>query len=155
MRRRRWPDPGPEYVETSTTVRVRFQEVDSLRVTWHGHYLSYFEEGRSAFGREHRFDYADILAAGYVAPLVHVELDYKKSAHYDEVLAVICRMHQVEGSRILFSYEVRNEERQLLTTGMSVQVFTDLEGEPILVRPEFYDRFLEQCAWTRSDGTQP
>ena len=34
------------YLEETTTVRVRFQAVDSLRSVWHGHYVSYFEEGR-------------------------------------------------------------------------------------------------------------
>ena len=48
------------YVESICQVNVRFQEVDVLGVVWHGHYLTYFEQGRIAFGREHRFDYLDI-----------------------------------------------------------------------------------------------
>ncbi len=55
MRRHRWGTPSSDYLEVTTQVRVRFQEVDSLRVVWHGHYLSYCEEGRTAFGREFGF----------------------------------------------------------------------------------------------------
>ncbi len=33
----------------STKFRVRFSEVDSLRIVWHGNYLKYFEDGRDAW----------------------------------------------------------------------------------------------------------
>ena len=34
---------------------VRFSEVDSMRIVWHGNYLKYFEDGRESFeiGRAH------------------------------------------------------------------------------------------------------
>ena len=34
-RRNRWGTPGPRYLASRCQVRVRFQEVDSLRVVWH------------------------------------------------------------------------------------------------------------------------
>ena len=150
MRRRRWPDPGLRFVETRSVVRVRFQEVDSLRVVWHGHYLTYFEEGRVAFGREHGFDYGTILRAGYVAPLVHAEVDYLRPARYDDELEIVTRLHEPEGARVVFAYEVRRDGGTLLASGMSVQVFTDLEGELILVAPRFYEEFLHQLEWKSS-----
>ncbi|MCA8961757.1 MAG: acyl-CoA thioesterase, partial [Planctomycetes bacterium] len=155
MRRRRWPDPNPRFVEARTTVRVRFHEVDSLRVVWHGHYLAYFEEGRVAFGREHGFDYATILAAGYVAPLVRVELDYLAPARYDDSLEIICRMHEPEGARVIFGYEIHRSGGPLLASGMTVQVFTDLEGELILVAPRFYETFLAQLDWRPPNPESP
>ena len=33
-----------------TTLRVRFSEVDSMEVVWHGEYVRYMEDGREAFG---------------------------------------------------------------------------------------------------------
>ena len=53
-RRHRWGLLGPRYLVAHTQVRVRFQEVDSLRVVWHGHYLSYCEEGRQNPGKSAR-----------------------------------------------------------------------------------------------------
>ena len=43
-----------------TEVPIRFSEVDSLRVVWHGHYIKFFEDGREAFGREHGLTYLDV-----------------------------------------------------------------------------------------------
>ena len=34
-----------------TPIRVRFSEVDSMQVVWHGEYMRYFEDGREDFGR--------------------------------------------------------------------------------------------------------
>jgi len=141
VRRQRWARPGPRYLETTTHLRVRFQEVDALRVVWHGHYLAYFEEGRQAFGREHGISYQDILDAGYVAPLVHAEVDYYAPARLDEWITVHARLHEEQAARIPFTYELRSEDGRKLATGFSVQAFTDPQGELVLTRPAFYADF--------------
>ena len=106
MTRRRGQVRGDLYLEQCTQVRVRFQEVDSLQVVWHGHYLSYFEEGRTAFGREFGFHYTDILEAGFVAPLVHIEIDYFAPARFGDILEVRTRLYPSEAARISFDYLV-------------------------------------------------
>ena len=37
----------------TTKTTVRFSEVDSMQVVWHGEYVRYFEDGREAFGRKY------------------------------------------------------------------------------------------------------
>lgn len=37
--------------------RVRFDEVDSLGIVWHGHYVKYLEDGREAWGRKYGLTY--------------------------------------------------------------------------------------------------
>jgi len=71
-----WSEKGKRFLESTVSLRVRFCEVDILQVVWHGHYFTYFEEGRNAFGREYQFDYENILKEGYIVPLVHAEVDY-------------------------------------------------------------------------------
>lgn len=144
--RKRWPEFGPEVLINTTEVRVRFQEVDALRVVWHGHYLSYFEAGRHGFGRQYGFGYDDILAAGFVAPLVHVDIDYLRPARFDQRLTVHSRLHADPGARILFSYDITDDAGERLATGRSVQVFTTPEGELTLTRPDFYERFMTRWA---------
>ena len=62
-----------------TSLRVRFSEVDSMQIVWHGEYVRYFEDGREAFGREFAgLGYMDIHANGYTAPIVELQLQYKK-----------------------------------------------------------------------------
>ena len=147
-RMRRWADPPPRYLEELTQVRVRFQEVDGLQVVWHGHYISYFEEGRTAFGRRYELEYQDVMREGYVVPLVHVSVDYLKPARFGDVLTVRTRLHPEDAARITFTYRIENADGERLATGRTVQAFTDTDGKLILTRPAFYEAFLER---TRSE----
>jgi len=142
VRRDRWGVPGPRFLEAEGTVRVRFQEVDALRVVWHGHYIGYFEEGRHAFGRAHGFEYQDVHAAGYIVPIVHASVDYAAAARFGDVVTVRTRLHPEAAARLSFTYLVRSAEGRTLATGRTVQVFTDLEGKLVLTKPRFYEEFL-------------
>jgi len=146
VKRRRWADPPSRYLEEQTQVRVRFQEVDGLRIVWHGHYLTYFEEGRLAFGRRFGLEYRDVLEQGYVIPLVHAECDYYAPARHGDVLTVVARLHPEAAARLTFSFEVRAEDQRLLAAGITVQAFTDPDGALVLTRPAFYEAFLERWA---------
>ena len=39
-------------LKNTVEIPIRFSEVDSLHVVWHGHYVKYFEDGREAFGKD-------------------------------------------------------------------------------------------------------
>lgn len=145
MRQRRVDVTKLPSLAVSCEVRVRFQEVDALGMVWHGHYLTYCEEGRNAFGRARGFAYRDLLANGYVAPLVHVELDYLKPARFDQRLRVTTRLHATAGARIDFTYVIADEHGEPLARARSVQAFTDLQGNLVLVRPAFFEALLR--AW--------
>lgn len=122
------------YLEATTQVRVRFQEVDSLRIVWHGHYLSYFEDARRAFGMQYGLDYADIRNAGFHAPLTHVSVDYLVPALDNDLLNVSARLLKSEVAKIEFQYLVQRGD-QLLARGESVQVLTDPAGKLVLRPP--------------------
>ena len=59
------------------TVTIRFNEVDSMGIVWHGSYVKYFEDGREAFGKEFGIGYLDIFGNGFYAPLVNLDFNYK------------------------------------------------------------------------------
>ena len=144
MSRRRRDELGP-YLEHRAYMRVRFQDVDSIHVVWHGHYLSYFEHGRESFGEEYGLGYHDVKAAGMVAPMVHVSCDYLQPARFGDELTILTRLHPSDRADIELSYEVRlASDESLLARGRTRQVFTDLEGTLILNQPEMMRRFYAQ-----------
>ncbi len=143
-RRRRDRDLGP-YLEHRAYLRVRFQDVDSIHVVWHGHYLSYFEHGREAFGEEYGLGYPDLKAAMLVAPVVHVSCDYLQPARFGDELTIITRLHATDAAVIELSYEVRRaSDESLLAKGRTRQVFTDIQGNLILNQPELMRSFYAQ-----------
>ena len=44
-------------------IEVRFSEVDSMGIVWHGSYSLYFEEAREEFGRKYDLGYLKIFGA--------------------------------------------------------------------------------------------
>lgn len=131
------------YLEETTTVRVRFHEVDTLRIVWHGHYVVYFEDARRAFGRRYGIDYPAFIEHGIAAPVVSLWLDFKLPARLNDELAVTARLWKPEAAKIEFAYEIHRGP-QLLVTGGSVQVFTTPDGELLLTPPPFVQKLYRQ-----------
>ena len=69
-------------------VSVRFSEVDSLNIVWHGNYLKYFEDGREAFGNEFGLGYLEVYKNGLLIPVVRIECDYKHPVTYGETIII-------------------------------------------------------------------
>lgn len=134
---------GRPYLEETTTLRVRFHEVDSLGIVWHGHYVAYCEEARRAFGRRYGIDYPAFIEHAVAAPVVKLWLDYKLPARLNDELTVGARLYKTDAARLEFAYEI-GCGRKLLVTGGSVQVFTRPDGELLLTAPPFLEELYRQ-----------
>lgn len=109
-----------------TTLRVRFSEVDSMEVVWHGEYVRYMEDGREAFGRQYGIGYTDIRDAGYVVPIVELDVQYKQFLKYGESAIVETRYIRTDAAKILFEYVIfRESDETVVATGSSIQVFVN------------------------------
>ncbi len=141
------PSPVPlPYLEETTTVRVRFNEVDMLRIVWHGHYANFFEEARRAFGRRYGIDYTVFLEHNIAVPVVQLHIDFYAPARVSDLLEVKARLLKTEAAKLNFVYEVRRvTEDRLLASGSTVQVFTSPDGELMLTWPKFMQERLQ--AW--------
>lgn len=130
-----------------TSFKVRFSEVDSMRVVWHGNYLKYFEDGREAFGNEHGLDYLKIYANGHLTPIVHSQMDFKSPLRYGDNGLIETRFIHSPAAKIIHEYTIMNADTlKTLVTGKTIQVFTDVEGVLQLNNPHFYEQ------WKKSKG---
>ena len=138
--------PLSPYLEEQTTLRVRFNEVDALRMVWHGHYANYFEEGRRAFGRRYGVDSTVFLEHNVAVPVVQLQVDYFVPARLADTLEVKARLLKSEAAKLIFEYEIRREgQAPLLASGSTVQVFTNDKGQLLLTWPLFMQERLK--AW--------
>ena len=148
------------YIEEKTTVRVRFHEVDMMRIVWHGHYLAYFEEARRAFGRRWGLDYEVFFENGVAAPIVRIEAEFSAPARLGDEIEVTARLMESEGAKIEFEYEARRiPGGEVLARGSSLQVFVGSDGLLLLTPPEFlirlYQEWEKMRAWRSSGGSNP
>ena len=144
MRRRQKIADGKviPHLKNYTEVRVRFNEVDSLRYVWHGHYIQYFEDGREAFGRAFDLGYLRVYDEGYAIPLVRVEVDYKYPLYYGDEAIIETQYVDSLAAKLIFKFKIyRKSDNVLVAEGRTVQVFTDQNGQLILTIPEFFHQW--------------
>lgn len=126
-------------LKNSTESLIRFSEVDSMQVVWHGNYVKYLEDGREAFGIQYGLGYYDVFAHNLMTPIVKVELDYKRMVKYNDVIRIETELVQTDAAKIIFNYKIYNKStNQLALTASTTQVFINLEGELQLTNPQFY-----------------
>ena len=129
-----------------TPIRVRFSEVDAMQVVWHGEYVRYFEDGREAFGRRYGIGYHDLVRAGYLVPIVELNVYFKQSLQFGETATVETRYIPCDAANIQFEYTIyRDSDQAVMATGASVQVFMDKDTRQLeLNNPEFYIQWKKQ-----------
>ena len=132
---------------TTTEILVRFSEVDSMGVVWHGNYIKYFEDGREDFGNKYSINYLEFKKQGIVIPIVKIVCDYKRPLVYGDSAIVETRFVICEAAKILYEYTIyKGKTNEIVATGSSIQVFLTLDGELLLDFPPF---FME---WKKKNG---
>lgn len=128
-------------------IRVRFSEVDSMGIVWHGSYPLYFEDAREEFGRVYKLEYLRMYDFGFYAPLVNLSFNYKRPIRHGDIIKVVATYHDTQSAKICFDYEIFMEETgELMATGSSTQVFLDLDYQLVWNTPDF---FIE---WKKMNG---
>ena len=122
-----------------TALQVRFSEVDSMQIVWHGEYIRYFEDGRESFGRHFGISYMDVFNSGYTIPMVELNCQWKSPLKVDDRAIVETRFINSDAAKIIFEYSVfRESDNMLAATGRSVQVFLNKNFELELTSPDFF-----------------
>ncbi len=143
--RRKEPDLT-NCLKASAEIRIRFSEVDSMSVVWHGNYVRFFEDAREAFGKKYGIGYMDIFANEYVAPLISIHCDYIQSLKYEDTAVVDVYFMDTPAAKIHFIYHITNKETQkLVATGETIQVFLSTSDNQLcLSLPPFFEKWKKK-----------
>lgn len=129
--------------EHQIQVRVRYSETDQMGVVYHGNYVPYFEMGRVEWLRDKGVSYKSMEERGVALPIVSMNINYKKSARYDELLTIKTKFKSQTTVKIEFDCEIRNEENELLTTAHFVLVFVDIKTGRPMAPPDYIKELLQ------------
>lgn len=131
-------DPAP--LSHTVRVTVRFGQSDLLRIVWHGNYVQWLEDARQSLGTAIGLGYEDLVRERYAAPIVDMQLKYKRPARYGDKLDVIATLHWAEVPKLRHTYEVRRVgDGELLTTAETTQVLLTPQGDLALNFPPFLE----------------
>jgi acyl-CoA thioester hydrolase len=127
-------------------VNIRFNEVDVLGIVWHGHYIKYFEDGREDFGRKYGLGYMDFYRKGFLVPIVSIQCDYKRPLVYGDELTIRTIYEPSDAAKLIFHYFIyRNNEKELVAQGKSVQVFLSANDQQLqIINPPFFESWKLQ-----------
>jgi len=129
-----------KYHETS--IRVRFYEVDSYGVVWHGHYVGWFEAGRNELTETFKIGPLQLKEKNLLAPVVELTCQYKLPAAFGELLIIQTTMERTEVAKLIFHYRILSQKSgSVLATGSTTHVLTDFKGNLLYrVPPEVFER---------------
>lgn len=117
--------------------RVRYGETDQMGVVYHGKYADYLEIGRTEWLRSLGVTYKQMEEENIILPVVHLQIDYKKSAKYDDLLTVETKLQKMPLIKIAFDYKIYNETRELLAEAHTVLAFMNKETMRPIKCPDY------------------
>ncbi|MCR5819042.1 MAG: acyl-CoA thioesterase [Prevotella sp.] len=132
-------------LRASLDFKIRFSEIDAMRVVWHGAYAKYFEDAREFFGKKFDLGYELIETNGFFAPIVELNFQYKQPLRYGMTPMIDIIYRPTEAAKIVFDYEIRDlVNGEIMVTGHSVQVFMDKDYQLVWESPEFYQNWKKR-----------
>ncbi len=106
-------------------IRVRYSETDKMGVVYHGNYAQYLEIARVEWLRALGISYKELEDSGVMLPVVSLQINYKKSARYDDLLTVELHLLKTPGVKIEFDYRIWNQDQEIIAEANTVLAFID------------------------------
>ena len=132
-------------LKASKLLDIRFSEVDSMNVVWHGSYMLYFEDARELFGEQYDLSYMGYVRHGYYAPMVEMNIQWKKPILYGMQPRIDIIYRPTVAAKVVFDYEIHDTaDESLIATAHSVQVFMNLNYQLVLYSPKFYEEWQQR-----------
>lgn len=116
-----------------------------LNIAWHGHYVSFLDDGRVAFGdRYPALSYRHLHEVRVAAPIVQLHLDYQAPLFFDEEMSVAATLHWSDAVRLNFSYRISGADGRPVARAWSVQLLVDENRQTLLIPPAWFASFRQQ-----------
>ncbi|MBQ7266117.1 MAG: acyl-CoA thioesterase [Firmicutes bacterium] len=114
-----------------------------MGVVHHSKYFCWFEEARTDLMAKNGILYRDMEAMGVMMPVTKADCKYKKGAKYFEKVYIHTRVEKFGGAKMVFAYDVKNQEGDTLVTGSTEHCFVDDNFAPVNLKkylPSLYEK---------------
>ncbi len=133
-------------LKNKTESIIKFSEVDSLRVVWHGHYVRYFEDGREAFGKQYNLGYLDVYEHGLAVPLVNLQVNFKRILEYGDTAIIETTFINSPAAKLIFEYKITSAKHGYVAClGRTTQVFMNPHNKELFITmPPFMEEWKKK-----------
>ncbi len=108
-----------------------------MGVVYHGNYAQYMEIGRVEWLRSLGISYKSMEENGIMLPVISLQINYKKSAVYDDLITVVTKLKKTPTVKIEFDYDIYNEKSELLVQANTVLAFLDVHTKKPVKCPDY------------------
>ncbi|OPC58958.1 acyl-CoA thioesterase [Elizabethkingia miricola] len=131
-------------ISTTCRLRVRYAETDPMKYVYYGNYATYFEVARVELFRGIGMSYDEIEKRGIWLPVSEYNIKYLKPALYDQELRIEVKVKERPGVRIIFDYEIYNEEGEKLTEASTTLFFLDAKKNKVVKCPDWLMELMDK-----------
>ena len=117
--------------------RVRYAETDQMGVVYHGNYAQYLEIGRVEWLRQFGLSYKAMEENGVILPVISLQMKFKKSAVYDDLITVETKLKKTPLVKIGFDFNIFNEANELLVEAEVILAFIDMKSKRPITCPDY------------------
>jgi acyl-CoA thioester hydrolase len=98
-------------------LRIYYEDTDAAGVVYHANYLKFFERARTEYFRARELFVAELAAAGFVFPVVKMEIEFLAPGRHDDLLEVATEPSRVGGSSFAMKQQViRKHDKRVLVS---------------------------------------
>jgi acyl-CoA thioester hydrolase len=113
-------------ISAEISLQAQFYQIDPMNVVWHGHYVQFFEQARSALLARIGYNYREMAASGFGWPIVDLRVKYVKPITLGQRFVVRATLVEYE-NRIRIDYRVMDQDtRAVLTKAQTTQLAVDI-----------------------------
>src|SRR4030042_4882853 len=114
-------------------IRIYYHHTDCGGVVYYAKYLEFLEDARTEFFDERGISVKELIRQGVLFVVALQEIDYKSPAVYGDTLKIDTRISKVGRSKIEFTYEIENQNQQIISQAKTVLVCVDKGLKPISI----------------------
>jgi YbgC/YbaW family acyl-CoA thioester hydrolase len=139
----------PDHKKFTIEERVRWGDVDAARIIFYGAYIRFFEYAETELFRAVGLQYGVMFDELKIwLPRVHLECDFKRAAHLDDLLEVSVFVGRFGTKSMRLDFEVRRQgEDELIATAHFVLAAVNQDTfETVPIPAELRERLAPYAA---------
>jgi len=125
-------------------IKIYYHHTDCGQVVYYAKYLEFLEEARTEFFEGKGISIKELAKQGVSFVVARQEIDYKSPAFYADILSIDTRVTEVGWVKLDFTYEMKNQNSQIVCTARTVMVCVNGNFKPQTIPEEIRDKLVLQ-----------
>jgi len=110
--------------------KIYYYDTDCGGVVYHANYLNFYEEARTEALEAAGLSAKALMNEGFYIVVSHQEIYYKYPAFYGDILDVQAYAVEMSPVRMVYEYNITNQNGRLINQGATTLVCVNKEGAP-------------------------